>query len=993
MLSNMNSRGANAEDSQPEAKSEDQKPDFLTQDPYQHTKEVLNAINETRLRYQKFLEYSLIPEAYEAIIQGKKDQSNRYIISPNENKVLSFYKKLFNLFNDAYKFILSWEEIDKDINAFNAIRDQSSSAVKVLKAIWWACSLPIRYCRKEIRIKDSVIGHWSEFAKNYSEISKSTSELQFYKVIASVPALTSLSAILSMFNDIINQVESFSDIQDRLASNAIWSAYKSASDECNNLIAQHMGLNIKINKRGILAALAEKVITLQKLIDMVVTNLAGTQTSSLSLDSYGHCKKALNDINEVINIFAVSEQKWPDWVKLINSLRPAVLKLLKYFPQSCTALKKVLNAHLLEVAQQINLLLRDCFLGLDFLEIKFFLKEGFLNSLGQPELKEEERLLINFAGNFNAWVESYGWKFKEEERYPYKQAILRQRRRLAERILSNNEQTTASQQMTPPLEKDLLEKIFKKSCESGEKALQAYRSSIAREDEAQSEAIFIQQKNAIKCIIEARIAELKKELNNAWLEPSKTKQQKIDLLNLVKRMIDKPCNKPIKLQSLYNQEKVLKCLSGQLADPGLLFQGRTGKAMEKIRYLSAGREDSISLINNVLEKLQQTEKRGFWFFTKTRARWLRERVDALKKLREWLNKPGYRLDDALEKLRVKYSSVYNVLYKRDYKIINELKRIEQHLSDYHIGKKILDRIKIPNKELLGKKQNIINQRIEEIDNKIEEISKSKAYWFPQWHIDTLGAHKKALKLLQQWLQKPRYELEDVLRVFELKYKDEHYYLMREQGVLKEIASLESPNVYKGTTLTNEIRTFLERLDLALDEKELPDKIQHAARAVSKEGEQLRANLDNTIFSSDKGKKALVESLKCALHVVEHPTDQAAILALRKNARENARGRPSFWKEFIGALGLLAVAAIACLTLAGIPLVAGLSTTAYAAGATALSVASLGFFYYGSQKGLSKKLENLADSAGAEQNAERNPGVSRPVELNNRSQLRWTGQIL
>lgn len=104
------------------------------------------------------------------------------------------------------------------------------------------------------------------------------------------------------------------------------------------------------------------------------------------------------------------------------------------------------------------------------------------------------------------------------------------------------------------------------------------------------------------------------------------------------------------------------------------------------------------------------------------------------------------------------------------------------------------------------------------------------------------------------------------------------------------------------------------------------------------------------------------SVQLATRVIKNPQDECAVSMLALNARLYAPGKSSPWKQFVDALAMLAGAAILGLSLAGIPLLLGITMTSQLMTGSLLTTVGATFFYRDRQKTLSKAASMLAVQA-------------------------------
>lgn len=117
------------------------------------------------------------------------------------------------------------------------------------------------------------------------------------------------------------------------------------------------------------------------------------------------------------------------------------------------------------------------------------------------------------------------------------------------------------------------------------------------------------------------------------------------------------------------------------------------------------------------------------------------------------------------------------------------------------------------------------------------------------------------------------------------------------------------------------------------------------------------------LQKNKAKLAsFIKSLKLAIDVIKNPLNTDKVKALQDNATNEAIGKSSCGKKFIGALLFLVGTAIIGLSLAGIPYSGGSSLTMMNISASLLTAGGAILFYHGTKRKLAKALSNLSEAA-------------------------------
>lgn len=108
--------------------------------------------------------------------------------------------------------------------------------------------------------------------------------------------------------------------------------------------------------------------------------------------------------------------------------------------------------------------------------------------------------------------------------------------------------------------------------------------------------------------------------------------------------------------------------------------------------------------------------------------------------------------------------------------------------------------------------------------------------------------------------------------------------------------------------------------------------------------------------------SLNKSLTLAYNVLCEPKNIDRVLALKANANNNALGKPSIWKKFLGALSILVGVALCGVGIANTLETGGLSLASLPLGGSLISAGGAALFYSGRQKSLAKRLDDLAEAS-------------------------------
>lgn len=158
-------------------------------------------------------------------------------------------------------------------------------------------------------------------------------------------------------------------------------------------------------------------------------------------------------------------------------------------------------------------------------------------------------------------------------------------------------------------------------------------------------------------------------------------------------------------------------------------------------------------------------------------------------------------------------------------------------------------------------------------------------------------------------------------------------------------------------------TLLRQLDQEIKNSDDTNSMHQAAINVYQKAESLAYVMPESDKKKWKMSVVLAINVLSTAKMKEHPEKhQKAIRLLMANANDRAIGKANGWKQFKGALTMLAGAAIITLSIAGIPFTGGASLIGFYVAGGLLSTAGAAFFYRNRQKSLSKESSILAREA-------------------------------
>jgi len=632
----------------------------VKQETKKKTYHELNIFNNLRISVAKLenqlcqkLEQLLAPEVYQQVIRdGKKDADGRYqLVTTDTQDILFYYQSILNLLID---FQLVMEPVSDLHETFTKFQKSIMGKVKIL----WS---------EGADINEQV----NRLSLYYCHFLNSIQALKLDMVFGNLPALEDLQSFLKWFVPI-------KTMEAQWANNPFIDSYKQHGNEWRQLLGLSRAQpEPELDDEGKIEAAGATEKTLQVLQEMprymdnmkaalkqILCDLSGGEVSESVRKDYKDTVELTNKILDKINRYAQRTPSWGELIRFIYEVYPTVKALIASLPQSYVSLNKMLKEHLLTTAYQINLIIRAWFLCIDRLESQCYMKEGYLLTLGEGASISLSKL----ATEFNSWIENLGYEFKPEERYPYTQDIIIQREKL---LKEANEEKDSH-----PFKTELLLKRLNTQIEYFEDQ----KGFLAASKKSQEASLIIYKQRIMALQIDKRIGELRAEIMQSWILLTDRKKKKIKLLNEIKNNLD---------NSSYKDYRTILDETKNRKDFHWLEEGRTGTLMQTLQLVVSKPADRLAFIAQELTKLQQSQReaKNYYFFRSRREERLMKRMRALKVLHEWLEQPGYRVNEVLDLISAKTPEHYWILIQHEYALLAKLKEIDDYTPDFVLGKK------------------------------------------------------------------------------------------------------------------------------------------------------------------------------------------------------------------------------------------------------------------------------------------------------------------
>lgn len=442
-------------------------------------------------------------------------------------------------------------------------------------------------------------------------------------------------------------------------------------------------------------------------------------------------QKSLIDLNHILQnvqkFMSSGRTRW-NTVALAWDIYEQVISIIRHTPQSYVSIKSVLTEHSMDSILQINAILRDTVLYLDTIELQYYLKEGLLQSMKLVGRKS----IMEICKDFDDWLYQLGYQV--EDRAPFKRAIKAKRSEQLVETLANP-QEDPNRLGIPLLKKRIAKsnKEFKKEALS----LQNVPDPLT--------TVSTKKKQEAFDLVSDRLKELQLEYDTSWFQWTDTKLNKIKLLSFIKNdLLKANVTFDDALENLASNERHRNIMH-------LLSEGRTGRDLKKAQVLYRLPSERIRIIDLEIAKLKSQRDDTYLNDHINKKIHLEDNIDALYKLKETLQKPGYRVDEALSAIAARNPRASTLLNKKDHALILKLKEIDQELTDDQIGKKLLTNSKRTQEEIQICLDNMFKIPdtqdkfiIDKINKRIKDLKEEADSYFSM-NIDI--KHKK-IKLLE-----------------------------------------------------------------------------------------------------------------------------------------------------------------------------------------------------------------------------------------------------
>ena len=405
------------------------------------------------------------------------------------------------------------------------------------------------------------------------------------------------------------------------------------------------------------AEINQKLDSIQEVLSSLEESLP---PGKIARNAASHTVSDIISLVKEVRAFAASPCKLRDVIKFVYAAYPYLYDLSQNSSQAFISSSALFKDHVLMTVQQLNSIFADIVVGLDRFKIINFLKDGGEGEITSYEFKEGLSIAKVFE-TFNHWVNQLSYQFIPEEAYPYHHALLESR--------------------TNFVFESVVPKAFIMKRINGLKdTMEAQNRLDELKAENELETYLDAQDNSVLQLINQRITQLESEMGKWWTF-KKVKGIKITLLKTLKEHMQ--------VLSVEDSISLMESLSDTTLRKQMhyLFEGRTGQVIKKIQQIKSDKTTALSLVEHEIIRLTHASNR---FFTFKRKREFAKSINGLKKLKAYLSKSGYRIDEALNELAGKYPDEYHAIKHTQKDLLAELSQIDKLLPDFIIGKKTLD---------------------------------------------------------------------------------------------------------------------------------------------------------------------------------------------------------------------------------------------------------------------------------------------------------------
>jgi hypothetical protein len=487
-----------------------------------------------------------------------------------------------------------------------------------------------------------------------------------FALVSQITVLTELGSLTRIYYRLYDDVEQldFLTFLQRLTSK------DELRDRILNLLpVDPMAVRLTVEQNPILRAVRKQdtiwlsnATEINQKLDSIQEVLSSLEESlppgKIARNAASHTVNDIIGLLKEVRIFAASPCKLRDVIKFVYAAYPYLHDLSQNSTQAFVSSSALFKDHVLMSVQQLNSIFCDIVVGLDRFKIVNFLKDSGQGEITSYEFKEGLSIAKVFE-TFHHWVNQLGYQFLPEEAYHH--AILESRNNF---VFESVVPKTFIMKRIHGLKETI----------KGQTILNEFKAQQELDDYLDT------QDESVLELIDRRIAQLQDEMGK-WWNFKKVKAIKISLLNTLKEHLQ-----------VSSVEESINHMESE-SDPALrtqihyLFEGRTGKVIKKIQQIKMDKASVLRLVEHEIIRLTHDSNR---FFTFKRKHEFAKSINGLKKLKAYLGKSGYRIDEALNELAGKYPDEYHAIKITQKDLLAEISQIDKQLPDFIIGKKTLD---------------------------------------------------------------------------------------------------------------------------------------------------------------------------------------------------------------------------------------------------------------------------------------------------------------
>jgi hypothetical protein len=683
---------------------------------YQQTKGVIQNIT---VKLDEVFKRLIDEKSYQTyFVAGKKEANGRFIIPPSANPadMMVQYQHFINLMINLQEFF------EKTGAVHNLLFQATNNLDLVLTSPW-------------------LYATYSDWAVTYSDLYDEMIHLD------AIPFLQRVSSVHGAQRELSRLIPlNKNQVMEKVQANPFYLAYA----------------NNKHTWKNILHGTEAKFIALQKILNDLNMKLPKGGEANVTI------QRTIRDIVLVLqasNKFSNSPKEILDVVRLVLVVYPKISSLIRDVPQTLVSLSSEFKDYFLLSVQQINLIFSELIVNLDQIEIHNQFKQGVLLSLTFAEMLEIINMVTGAFSSFlkdvpesfvaigsvlrnhsfamlgqvtsilqdllkknklntfsikrndsmsslliafNDVIEASGYKFLENEKYPYNLKVL----------ISRDSMLASQQDINPRL----LERV-----ESLKETIQQHDAKLKREDPQQ---FFKKMRiRTYQAAIEERINELKAG-SSSWYSWSDLREVKISLLEMLAVKIEVTASIHDALDDMGKENKKAR------KTIHLLWQGKTGAMMTKlVNENQISNQNIVDAISIEIERLKtERSKRQIWF-EKARMKSIEDSITALQKFKKAMLNPEYLLRTALHEMNANYPQDYQVLKTKQKKLLAELHELDSHIPKVMDRKKPINLLSVdaPLPKLSPEQiQYKFGYALAEISERIAELSAEleAGYYFP-----------------------------------------------------------------------------------------------------------------------------------------------------------------------------------------------------------------------------------------------------------------------